>query len=89
MEFEWDPAKRQSNLEKHGIDFRDAARVWDGPTWTRRSDQQDEERYVAVGFVDGRLIAVVYTLREGRYRIISARRTWKSEERAYRALHPR
>ena len=88
MTFEWDPEKRRANLEKHGLDFADAARVWDGPVWSRRSDREGEERYVAVGFVDGRLIAVVYALRDGAYRIISARRARKNEERNYRALHP-
>jgi uncharacterized DUF497 family protein len=31
MRFEWDPAKAASNLEKHDIDFLDAATVFDDP----------------------------------------------------------
>lgn len=31
MRFTWDESKRQINLSKHGLDFADAARVFDGP----------------------------------------------------------
>ena len=31
MEFEWDEAKRRSNLAAHGIDFEDAIAIWEGP----------------------------------------------------------
>jgi hypothetical protein len=31
MEIEFDPAKRMSNLRKHGLDFMDASRLFDGP----------------------------------------------------------
>ena len=33
MLFEWDESKRQANLAKHHIDFRDAKRVFDGPVF--------------------------------------------------------
>jgi uncharacterized DUF497 family protein len=42
-----------------------------------------EERVVAFGEVQGRVIAVVYTWREGRRRIVSARRATKTESRAF------
>ncbi|MDP9349554.1 MAG: BrnT family toxin [Gemmatimonadota bacterium] len=87
-EFEWDPAKSEANLIKHGIDFAGAARVFDGPVLEERSDRGDEERRKAVGLLAGREITVIYTLREGRCRIISARRARRNERRAYRALYP-
>jgi uncharacterized DUF497 family protein len=87
-EFEWDPDKSEANLGKHGIDFAGAARVFDGPVLEERSDRGDEERWKAVGLVEDREIAVIYTLREGRCRIISARRARRNERRAYRALYP-
>jgi uncharacterized DUF497 family protein len=31
MNFEWDESKRRANLEKHGFDFMDAYRLFDGP----------------------------------------------------------
>ena len=33
--FEWDEAKNQVNIRKHGIDFNDAVRVFDKPTLDR------------------------------------------------------
>lgn len=86
MEFEWDPAKRERNLEKHGIDFVDAARVLMGRHVRIRSRYTEEERFLAIGMCEGRTVAVVYTMREGRYRIISARRARTHEEETYRTL---
>ncbi|MDQ3606686.1 MAG: BrnT family toxin [Gemmatimonadota bacterium] len=88
MEFEWDPAKAAANLEKHGISFLGAATIFDGPVLTSRSDLGGEERWKAIGLLGGREIAVIYTIREGRYRIISARRARENERRAYRQAHP-
>ena len=42
-EFEWDPTKSEANLVKHGIDFPAAARVFDGPVITQRSDREGED----------------------------------------------
>lgn len=84
MEFEWDPAKDRANLEKHGIDFEDAIGIFERQVFTERSDREGEERWKAVGMLEGREIAVIYTMREGRHRIISARRASRNERRAYR-----
>ncbi len=48
MEFEWDEAKRQSNIEKHGIDFAEAVAIYEGFVYTFRSDKIDygEDRYL-------------------------------------------
>lgn len=83
-DFEWDSRKREVNLRKHGIDFEDAVEVFDGPILASRSDREQEERWIAIGFLENRLIAVVFTRRAGVIRIISARRARKNEERAYR-----
>jgi uncharacterized DUF497 family protein len=87
-EFEWDPAKNAANLRKHGIDFPAAARVIDGPVITRRSAREGEERWLAIGDLDGREIAVAYTMRGAVCRIISARRARKYEREEYRARYP-
>ena len=86
MEFEWDPAKNADNLAKHGIDFEDAIRIFDGPTLDYIDDRADygEERIVAVGEVNGIEIVVVYTVRGDRLRIISAREATKHERENYR-----
>jgi uncharacterized protein len=82
--FEWDEDKKNSNLVKHGIDFEDAIEIFDGPLLVRRSDRQNEERWVAIGSLEERLIAVAFTRRANVVRIISARCARKNEERAYR-----
>jgi hypothetical protein len=82
-EFEWDEAKAASNLKKHGIDFEDAISIFEGPVLEVRSARGSEERWKAVGMVEGVELAVIFTLREGRRRIISARRARKSEREAY------
>jgi uncharacterized protein len=59
MRFEWDERKRLSNAEKHGLDFLDADQVFRGPHFHYRSPRHQEERWVTVGMLDGREIAVV------------------------------
>jgi uncharacterized protein len=82
--FDWDERKSELNLAKHGIDFDDAIKVFYGPILLRRSDRNDEERWIAIGHSEDRLIAVVFTRRKDIIRIISARRARKNEEREYR-----
>jgi uncharacterized DUF497 family protein len=82
--FDWDGRKSELNLAKHGIDFGDAIEVFYGPIILRRSDRNDEERWVAIGNSENRLITVVFTRRKELVRIISARRARKNEEREYR-----
>jgi uncharacterized DUF497 family protein len=82
--FEWDDDKSKANLFKHGIDFDDASEIFYGPIVLRQSDRNNEERWVAVGSLEERLIAVVFTRRADFFRIISARRARKNEEREYR-----
>lgn len=82
-EFEWDDTKAEINLQKHAIDFADAAGIFDGPVLKVRSDREGEERYRVTGILDGLEITVVYTLRGLRRRIISARRASSNERAAY------
>lgn len=85
MKFEWDDAKARANLRKHGIDFADAATVFDDESALTIPDTGfDEDRYVTMA-VDalGRILVVVYTWRDDRIRIISARKAGPSETRAY------
>lgn len=88
-QFEWDEAKNAKNVAKHGIDFRDAQRIFSGPCVTRtdeRSDMYGELREITVGLLDGvSVIVVVHTDRDGRIRIISARRALRHERKRYEA----
>jgi len=71
--FEWDSNKGEANKEKHGISFEDAIELFDAPFLRSRSERSGEIRWVAFGRAQRRVIAVIYTEREGRIRIISAR----------------
>ncbi|MBV8926197.1 MAG: BrnT family toxin [Bradyrhizobium sp.] len=82
--FEWDENKSDANLAKHGIAFGEASEVFDGPIVVRRSDRNSEERWVAVGKSQDRLVAVIFTVRNKMIRIISARHPRPNEERAHR-----
>lgn len=86
MEFEWHEEKRQSNLEKHGVDFRDAIRVFQDEKrlWgfdDRHSDFED--RWWTVGMTHDTVLTVVWTERGGVIRLISARRATRDEQTAY------
>lgn len=83
MDFEWDEAKRTSNLEKHGLDFDDVRRLFEALFLRARSDRDGEARYLAIGPLDGRILAVAYTLRGTAIRLISARSARPYEKNAY------
>lgn len=86
MEFEYDPHKSDINLAKHGIDFEDAQRLWDGPVLEVPTYAgTDEQRTLNIGMIDGRHWSAITTDRNGRTRIISVRRSRDNEERAYDA----
>jgi uncharacterized DUF497 family protein len=83
MLFEWDESKRQTNMAKHGIDFRDAIRVFQGPVFESMSRQRGEDRVVAIGSMEGIEILLVYVMRGKQRRIISARRAHRNERQDY------
>ena len=86
MEFEWDEAKRLRTIARRGIDFLDAAALFDGrDLLTVPAPRADEERWLSVGALEGRLVAVVWTRRGDRLRIVTARRARDEEKRRYRA----
>jgi uncharacterized DUF497 family protein len=76
--FQWDEDKNQANIAKHGIDFRDAARVFEMPMLDRVDDRKNyvEVRVNSPGVLAGRIIAnVTHTDRDGQ---ISAKLIWSS-----------
>ena len=86
MEFEWDEEKNKVNQRKHRISFEEAAEIFSYPMYERIDTrfQYDEVRYIGIGRNNQMLIfTVVYTEREARIRIISARRANKQEQRLY------
>jgi uncharacterized DUF497 family protein len=90
MNYEWDPAKAESNRRKHWVRFSDAVLVFnDNQALTILDTRSKEERYIRIG-MDGsaRLLVVVYTWRGDVVRIISARKATRSEERQYTEGEP-
>lgn len=88
MSCEYDPAKAAANLKKHGVYFADAEGVLSDPLAVTIQDVTavGEERFVSVGLGSaGEVLVVVYTEREGRFRLISARRATPRERRNYEA----
>lgn len=85
MEFEWDEAKRRANYRKHGLDFRDAEKVFQGMTLTAEDKRQDygEKRLISLGRLEDIVVVVVYTERSEKVRLISMRRANQKERRAY------
>jgi uncharacterized DUF497 family protein len=88
MDFEWDGAKEQANWEKHGVDFRTAARVFLDPYVIEFDDldASGELRFNAIGLVDGRMLFVTYAMRGDVVRIIPARGAEPHEKRKYHAI---
>jgi uncharacterized DUF497 family protein len=86
MEFEWDEAKSERNQRERGFDFRVASLIFRGLTveWSDIRRPWGETRVVAVGMVEDRIRTVIYTDRDGKRRIISARRARKDEEELWR-----
>jgi uncharacterized DUF497 family protein len=85
-DFEWDAVKARSNLAKHRVSFEAARLVFDDVFALDRVDEMasgSEVRYIVTGMVNGVLVTVVYTEREGRTRIVSARKATKHEQREY------
>lgn len=86
MRFEWVDAKNAANIRKHGIDFADAADIFNHPLLALPDDRgdHDEERWVAIGWLKALVGVVIYTERTGDViRIISARKATKHEVRRY------
>ena len=88
MDFEWSAAKRIAVLEARGLDFIDAEILFDGrPLHTVPSPRGAEERWLSVGELNGRLVAVVWTRRGDTIRIITMRRARNEEKKRYGALY--
>jgi uncharacterized DUF497 family protein len=85
-EFEWNDDKAASNLRKHGISFAEACAVFRDPFAIELLDERvsyDEERFILIGIGADGVLVVIYTERQDRNRIISARKAEPNERRYY------
>jgi uncharacterized DUF497 family protein len=76
VEISFDPEKRKRVLDERGLDFADADRVFAGRTLTRLDTRfaYPEERFQTFGFLDERLVMIVWTETDCGRRIISMRK---------------
>jgi uncharacterized protein len=84
--FEWDDGNSGKNEKKHGVTDREAEEIFfNKPLIIGRSIKGPPEmRYAALGKTYGsRLLAVVFTIRAKRLRVISARPMSKKERTLY------
>lgn len=85
MSYEFDPAKDERNLDKHGLSLADA----EGFEWETAVVHEDtrklyaEPRFEAKGFIDERLHVMVYCLRADVVRVISLRKANAREVKDY------
>jgi len=78
---EFDPAKDQANIAKHGVSL---ARAADLEVLARVADGRfDEPRFRAYGLIDGVGCCLAYTIRNGVVRAISLRRAHRKEMNRY------
>ena len=85
--FEWDPRKAVANLRKHGVSFDEAATAFGDPFGIVVDDPRhstEEMRVALLGESESnRLLAVMFTERGDRIRLISARKATRREHRHY------
>jgi uncharacterized DUF497 family protein len=84
MIFEWDEAKNQSNLRKHGFDFADAEKLFRGLLVVESDTRNDyaENRWSGLGVVGGCVAQIVFAEpAPGTIRIISLRKATSHERK--------
>ncbi|WP_316228092.1 BrnT family toxin [Bradyrhizobium sp. SZCCHNPS10061] len=86
MKITFDPAKRDATLTHRGLDFADAARVFEGDHATWLDDRFDygEVRQITAGWLGDRMVVFVWTQRGNARHVISMRHCHDKEERKIR-----
>lgn len=87
LEFDWDEYNKDKNWEKHRVDFRECEQVFFNEPVKFFPDpkhSKTEKRLVAYGKTNkGRKLTVVFTIRNKKVRVISARPMSRKERRIY------
>lgn len=83
-DFEWDSAKAESNLKKHGVSFFEAATVFADPYAVYLDDGSGVGHMIAIGTsLRDRVLCVIHVERGERDRIVSARPASTAERQVY------
>lgn len=85
MRFTWDEAKRKTNLARHGLDFADARKVFEGPLVLFEDDRRNygEQRMIGIGLLDSLVVLIVHVESDDVVRIISMRKADSDETDLY------
>ena len=83
--FVWDFDKEADNIGKHGVDFITAVKAFkdiNRKIYIDSKYSKEEERFFCIGKVEGKILTVRFTYREGKIRIIGAG-YWRKGARYY------
>ena len=83
MDFDYDSTKSGANRQKHGISLEEATKLWFVSSVEIEAWFAGEERRMIIGKLNNKLYSCVFTVREDKIRLISARRSRSSEEEVY------
>jgi uncharacterized DUF497 family protein len=82
--FEFDLKKSESNQDRHGINFTDAQKLWNDPDYIQvKAKSGDEVCYLIIGNIAVKYWSAIITFRADIIRIISVRRSRKTEISLY------
>ncbi len=87
MKLIWDRRKNEINIEKHGLDFADAYKVFESPMMVGLDERKEygEDRWIGIGLLDShRVVVIVFTEpEEDTIRVISFRKATTDERKRY------
>ena len=92
FEFEWDKGNSAKSVQKHGVDLESAEQVFNNkeylvPLGIQVTPLTNEPRFGTLGMdLTGRLLAICFTIRNGKIRVISIRSMSRLERRKYASL---
>ena len=91
MTFEYDEQKSSINKSKHGIDFKEAQKLWEDPySFEIPSPQSEsEDRFLVLGQINSKSYTAIITYRDTNIRIISVRRSREKESKLYESIRAR
>jgi hypothetical protein len=85
MRITYDPNKRSRTLSERGLDFEEAADVFDGVTLETPDERRSygEERVLCYGYPHDRLVVIGYTVRGEARHVFSMRKANEREKKRY------